>query len=217
MSIKATGKVVKAFGNLLHVEFQGNIRQGEVALVHVGGVALKGEVIEIVGNVAKIQVFEDTRGVKLDTAGGIFHPFARSRAWTWSADIDCRWSAKSPRKSRRCNRLVSLARRLHSTLDRTRHWDYHPDRQSRRSVVQRGDSLGYTMEGRFHHQIMVPFTIYGNYTITWVIKPGSYTIDTVVAKAVDETGRRASISPWCKNGLSRMPLFRREKNQSRTA
>ena len=43
--------------------------------------------------------------------------------------------------------------------------------------------LGFTMEGRFHHQIMVPFTFFGEYTINWVIKPGSYTIDTVVASS----------------------------------
>ena len=62
----ATGKVVKAFGNLLHVEFQGDIQQGEVSMVRIGGgVSLKAEVIEIVGNTAKIQVFEDTRGIRL--------------------------------------------------------------------------------------------------------------------------------------------------------
>ena len=65
----ATGRVLKAFGNLLHVQFQGNIHQGEVAMVRIGGgVSLKAEVIEIVGDVAKIQVFEDTRGVRLNTA-----------------------------------------------------------------------------------------------------------------------------------------------------
>src|SRR5580704_1860867 len=65
----ATGKVIKAFGNLLQVEFEGHIRQGEVSMVHVGGdVYLKAEVIEIVGNIAKIQVFEDTRGVRLNTS-----------------------------------------------------------------------------------------------------------------------------------------------------
>ena len=64
----ATGKVVKAFGNLLHVAFEGNIQQGEVAYVRVGNdTLLKSEVIEIVGDVAKIQVFEDTRGVRLNT------------------------------------------------------------------------------------------------------------------------------------------------------
>ena len=28
-------------------------------------------------------------------------------------------------------------------------------------VLQRGDTLGTTLEGRFHHQIMVPFALYG--------------------------------------------------------
>ena len=65
--IKATGTVKKAFGNLLQVQFEGHIRQGEVSMVHLDGVQLKAEVIEINGDVAKIQVFEDTKGVKLNT------------------------------------------------------------------------------------------------------------------------------------------------------
>ena len=48
--VHATGKVIKAFGNLLQVEFEGDIRQGEVVMVHVENVNLKAEVIEIVGN-----------------------------------------------------------------------------------------------------------------------------------------------------------------------
>ena len=63
----ATGKVVKAFGNLLHVAFEGNIRQGEMAIIKLGALQLKGEVIEIAGQEAKVQVFEDTWGIKLGT------------------------------------------------------------------------------------------------------------------------------------------------------
>ncbi|MBS0649568.1 MAG: hypothetical protein JSR93_00255, partial [Verrucomicrobia bacterium] len=47
----ATGRMIKAFGNLLQVEFEGDIRQGEVCMVRLGGgTSLKAEVIEIVGN-----------------------------------------------------------------------------------------------------------------------------------------------------------------------
>ena len=63
----AHGRVVKAYGNLLQVEFQGSIRQGEVAMVVLNGIRLKAEVIEITGKEAKIQVFEDTKGVKYHT------------------------------------------------------------------------------------------------------------------------------------------------------
>ena len=53
----ATGVVTKALGNLLQVKFDGNVRQGEVAMVKVQDVNLKAEVIEIVGSEAKIQVY----------------------------------------------------------------------------------------------------------------------------------------------------------------
>jgi len=65
--VVATGKVVRAFGNLLHVAFEGDIRQGEVAMIDLGNISLKAEVIEIVGSEAKLQVYEDTRGIKLGT------------------------------------------------------------------------------------------------------------------------------------------------------
>ena len=61
------GKVTKAFGNLLFVLFEDNIRQGEVAFVKLGDLSLKAEVLEIKGREAKIQVFEDTKGIKLGT------------------------------------------------------------------------------------------------------------------------------------------------------
>ncbi|HEY4492329.1 MAG TPA: V-type ATP synthase subunit A, partial [Acidobacteriota bacterium] len=67
VKVSATGKVEKAFGNLLQVKFTGSIRQGEVAYVKVGDKKLKAEVSEIAGDLAKLQVFEDTRGVNFNT------------------------------------------------------------------------------------------------------------------------------------------------------
>ena len=63
----ARGKVKEAFGNLLHVEFEGNIKQGEICFIKIKDEALSCEVIEINGNEAKAQVFEDTSDIKLDT------------------------------------------------------------------------------------------------------------------------------------------------------
>lgn len=64
--VAATGKVVKAYGNLLHVEFEGEIRQGELCAIRLGDLFLSAEVVEIVDRIAKVQVFEDTRGITLD-------------------------------------------------------------------------------------------------------------------------------------------------------
>ncbi len=184
---KARGKVVRAFGNLLYVEFEGAIRQGEVAMVNLGEVNLKAEVIEINGNTAKVQVFEDTRGIKLGTPvyfeGYLLEAELGPGLLTSILD-----GLQNPLEKVADNTGLFLSRGVYLfPLDRTRHWDYNPTAKVG-SVVSRGDYLGFTMEGRFHHQIMVPFSSFGTFTLTWVIDRGSYNIDTVVAKGVDEKG-----------------------------
>lgn len=206
----ATGKVVKAFGNLLHVEFEGNIYQGEVCMVRVGGgVSLKGEVIEIVGTIAKVQVFEDIRGIRLDTPVEFSTHLLEAELGPGllSSIFD---GLQNPLEKVAAATGLFLSRGVYiQPLDRTRHWDFHPTAKIGDEVV-RGDSLGFTMEGRFHHQIMVPFTFFDDYKVSWVIKPGSYSIDTVVAKVVDSEGQEHSITMIQKWAI-KMPLFEGEK------
>ncbi len=206
----AAGKVVKAFGNLLHVEFEGDIRQGEICMVRVGGgVSLKAEVIEIVGDIAKVQVFEDTRGVHLNTSVEFTTHLLEAELGPGllTSIFD---GLQNPLEKVADATGLFLSRGVYiQPLDRARHWDYHPSAKVG-DVVRRGDSLGYTMEGRFHHEIMVPFTFFGDYTVNWVIKPGSYTIDTVVARVVDDKGGEHQITMMQKWAV-KMPLFEGEK------
>lgn len=206
----ATGKVVKAFGNLLHVAFSGNIRQGEVCTVHLGeGVNLKAEVIEILGEVAKIQVFEDTRGVRLGTSIGFSTHLLEAELGPGllTSIVD---GLQNPLEKVADATGLFLSRGVYlPPLDRARHWDFHPSVKVD-DLVTRGDFLGFTMEGRFHHQIMVPFTLVGEYRVSWVIKPGSYTIDTVVAKLIDQKGQEISVSMVQKWPV-KVPLFEGEK------
>lgn len=184
----AKGKVVKAFGNLLQVEFEGHIRQGEVAMVHCNGALLKAEVIEILGNEAKIQVFEETRGVKLNSevsfTGNLLE--AELGPGLLSSIFD---GLQNPLVEVADIAGFFLPRGLYiPPLDRKKHWDFEPTAKVGEELI-RGDTIGTTREGRFAHHIMIPFTLYGTYKLIWVILPGSYPIDTVVAKAVDESGK----------------------------
>lgn len=189
----ATGKVKKAFGNLVQVEFEGSIRQGEVAMVQLDGIGLKSEVIEIVGNEAKIQVFEDTKGIKLGTevtfTGDLLEAELGPGLLTSIFD-----GLENPLEEVANKAGLFLPRGVYvPALNRQKHWDYEPIVKVG-DVVERGDYLGKTLEGRFTHYIMVPFTMFGKYTITQVTKSGSYNIDTVVAKAKDEAGREHSFT-----------------------
>lgn len=183
----ATGEVVKAFGNLLQVRFNGFVRQGEVAMVGVDNAQLKGEIIEIVGNEAKLQVFEDTRNVELNTpvqfTGELLE--AELGPGLIGSILD---GLQNPLEEVAKIGGFFLPRGVYlPPIDRQKHWDYHPATKIG-NVLSRGDTLGTTLEHRFHHKIMVPFSLFGKYKITWLIKSGSYTVDTVVAKATDENG-----------------------------
>lgn len=184
----AKGRVVKAFGNLLHVNFEGHVRQGEVGTVQLNGLHLKAEVIEITGNDVKIQVFEDTRGIKFGTPV-VFEQYlleAELGPGLLASILD---GLQNPLEAVANATGYFLQRGIYlPPIDRTRRWEYQPKAKVGQRV-QRGDSLGLTLEGRFQHQIMVPFNRYGFYELTWVICPGSYTVDTVVARAMDDAGR----------------------------
>lgn len=180
MTTYATGKVTRAFGNLIHVRFEGNIRQGEVAMVKVNGLHLKAEVIEIAGLEAKLQVFEDTKQIEFGTEVEFTTHLLEAELGPGllSSIVD---GLQNPLEKVADAAGLFLQRGIYVTpLDRVKHWDFLPlakvgDR------VKRGDYVGYTMEGRFHHYIMVPFMLHDEYEVVWVAKAGSYTIDEQMA------------------------------------
>lgn len=206
---RSQGKVTKAFGNLLQVEFQGDIRQGEVAMIHVNGLQLKGEVIEIAGKEAKIQVFEDTRDIKLHTLVTFTDNLldAELGPGLLSSIVD---GLQNPLNEVADAAGLFLPRGLYlPPLDRQKHWDYIPIAKIGQ-VLQRGDTIGTTMEGRFQHHIMIPFSKFGSYTITWIIPHGAYTIDTVIAKARDEKGEEHAFTMVQKWPIKN-PIFQGER------
>lgn len=192
-AIFAVGRVVKAFGNLLQVKYEGDIRQGEVAMVDVDGTGLKAEVIEINGDEAKLQVYEDTRGVKLDTpvnfTGSLLEAELGPGLLTSILD-----GLQNPLLSvAEISGLFLPKGNYLPAIDRSKKWDYKPVAKVG-DLLRRGDTLGTTPEGRFQHQVMFPFDKVGDYTITWVIEAGSYDVDTVIAKAKDNRGKEYSFT-----------------------
>ena len=57
-------KVVGINGNMVTIEFDGNVAMNEVGYVNVDGKKLKGEVIRIRGNKAQFQIYEMTQGIQ---------------------------------------------------------------------------------------------------------------------------------------------------------
>lgn len=189
----ATGVVIKAFGNLVQVQFKGDVRQGEVAYVKVGNKELKAEVIEILGDEVKLQVFEDTRGVRWGSPVRFLKDLLEVELGPGllSSVVD---GLQNPLERVADEAGLFLPRGLYlEALDRNKHWDYLPTAKIG-DVLERGDAFGYTLEGPFRHLIMLPFSRHGFYRVSWVVKPGSYNIDQIVAKATDEEGTEHSFT-----------------------
>ncbi|MFA5250673.1 MAG: V-type ATP synthase subunit A, partial [Parachlamydiales bacterium] len=190
---KAKGRVVEALGNLLHVEFNGSIRQGEICLIHLGALKLPAEVIEINHNLAKVQVFEDTMAVKLGQEvvfqnhlleaelgpgllGGVFD------------------GLQNPLEEIAKVSGLFLKRGVFlPSLDRKKKWPFHPCAQIK-AQVQRGALLGTVPEGRFEHKIMVPFALGKKYTLVWLAPEGSYTLEEPVARLQEENGLEITLT-----------------------
>jgi len=189
----ATGHVIKAFGNLIQVQFEGSVAQGEIAFVEFDGLHLKAEVIEIAGNTAKLQVFEDTKGVYLGASVSFTGHLLEAELGPGllTAIVD---GLQNPLEQVADEVGLFLNRGVYmSSINRTKRWDFMPQAKVG-DVVERGEVLGSVLEGRFHHQIMVPFALYDKYTLTYVAPPGAYAVDTLIAKGVDKEGKEHAFS-----------------------
>ncbi len=184
----ATGTVIKALGNLLQVRFEGDVSQGEVCMVHLGDLHLAAEVIEVAGDEVKIQVFEDTRGIKLNTpvhfTGHLLQAELGPGLLTSIYD-----GLQNPLEKIADVSGLFIARGVYlPALDKEKKWDFTPTAKVG-DLLERGEKLGFVPEERFQHSIMVPFSFRGKCKLSWVAPKGSYTIETPIAKGHDSEGK----------------------------
>ena len=188
-----TGKVVSINGNLLSVEFDGNVSLNEICFVKVDDTSLKSEVIRIRGKVAQVQVYEMTDGIKCgDTV-------------EFSGDMLC--AELGPGLLGQVydglqNPLPTLAEQAGWFLERgiyadgldcEKKWAFTPLAKVG-DTVRAGEYIGFVPEGPFTHKIFIPFYLLGNYTVKSIADKGEYTIKETVAVITDERGRDIPVS-----------------------
>lgn len=189
----AKGTVQNAYGNLLSVKFEGSISLGEVGFVHLGNHKLKAEVIEIESNIAKVQVFEDTTGVRLGTE--VYFEKTLLEVSLAPGLLGSIYDGlQNPLEEIANTSGAYLPRGLYfDPIDDVKHWSFTPSVKIG-SVVKRGDVLGVVPEGRFSHKIFVPFQFYDEYTVVWVADQGSYTVKDPIAKLQDSRGNELKVT-----------------------
>lgn len=162
-------------------------------VVRVGDAGLMGEVIRLEGELATIQVYEDTSGLligepvestgaplKLELGPGLLSSIYDGIQRPLPVIADDTGSDFIARGT------------VASALDRSKKWDFTPVAKVGQAVTG-GDVIGTTPEGgTVVHRVMVPPDVKG--TIATIVEPGSYTIDEVVARLED--GTEITMSQW---------------------
>ena len=187
------GKVVSINGNLVSVEFDGNVSMNEICYVFVGDTALKSEVIRIKGNIAQVQVYEMTDGIQCgDTVEFTGDMLSADLGPGLLGQIYDGLQNPLPVLAEQAGWF--LERGIYADgLNTEKKWEFTPTAKVG-DIVRAGEYIGTVPEGPFTHKIFVPFYLLGNYTVKSIAEKGEYTVKETIAVLTDERGREIPVS-----------------------
>ena len=170
------GEVIRVSGPVVHAGGMRGSRMYDV--VRVGDGALTGEVIRLDQEVAVIQVYEDTTGLKTgEVVENTGEPLRVELGPGLLASIFDGVQRPLPLLVKKSGDFISRGITV-SALDHERRWEFEPSVQVG-AVVGPGDVLGTVREFNLDHRVMVPPDLHG--TVEEVAE-GALTVDDAVVR-----------------------------------
>ena len=189
----STGRIVGINGNMAHVEFDGDIIQNEVGYVLSQGRRLKSEVIKISGNIAFMQVFEYTKGIKVgDEVTFSGEMLSVQLGPGLLTQIYDGLQNPLPEMAKEYGFFLPIGVEL-DALSFEKEWEFTPIAKTG-DKVKRGEYLGKVPEGIFEHKIMVPFDLRDEYEVVEIAAQGSYNVKQKIAVLKDNHGKKHDVT-----------------------
>ncbi len=188
------GTIRKVAGPLVVAGGMAEARMYDV--VYVSDMRLLGEIIEIKGDAASIQVYEETWGLGPgDRVYSTGEPLSLELGPGLLTSIYDGIQRPLDKVRERSGDWISRGINIPG-LDHSRRWEFTPTATVDSSVTG-GDFLGSVPETEtVEHRIMIPPGISG--TLTWIAPAGSYTIDEVIAKVRTASGEEVDLRMYQK-------------------
>ena len=184
------GKVKGIISNLVIVQADGPVSQNEICYLTTKDTPLMAEVIKVISSNAYVQVFESTRGLKIDDpvefSGHMLEvllgPGILSRNYDGlQNDLDKMEG-------------VFLQRGDYTfPLNEEKLWELKPIAKPGDEVTAAG-WLAEVSENGQPHKIMVPFTFEGKYKVKSVVSEGNYKINDTIAVLTDGEGNEIEVT-----------------------
>ncbi|MGD9079439.1 MAG: V-type ATP synthase subunit A [Desulfobacterales bacterium] len=197
-SESASARVLSVRESLVSIDTGGTaIKKNEVGYILVGKERLMAEVLRVHGNTADMQVFEDTRGVKVgdpvEMSNQMLSVFLGPGLLGQVFD-----GLQNPLALLARNHGFFLPRGEDVfPLDHEKKWAFTPMASTGDKLVA-GQPLGAVKEGLFSHKIMLPFSEPEAVEVTW-IQEGSFTVNTPIARIQTPDGAERELTmvqPW---------------------
>lgn len=191
--VENIGRVVSINGNLVSVAFDGNVSMNEICYVKVADAALKSEVIRIRGNVAQVQVYEMTGGIRCgDSVEFTGEMLSAQLGPGLLGQIYDGLQNPLPLLAEKAGWFLERGNYADG-LDADKKWEFTPTARVG-DRLRAGEYVGTVPEGAFTHKIFIPFYLLGTYTVKSIVEKGYYTINDTVAVITDERGREISVT-----------------------
>jgi V/A-type H+-transporting ATPase subunit A len=189
---KNSGKILAVNGNMAQVEFSGDIMQNEVGYVLSQGKRLKSEVIKINGNIAFMQVFEYTKGIKVgDEVEFSQEMLSVQLGPGLLTQIYDGLQNPLPEMAEKYGFFLPVGVEM-DAISFEKEWEFTPLVKPG-DKVKKGSFLGKVPEGIFDHKIMVPFDMRDEYEVEEIAAQGSYTVQRKIAVLKDSRGEKHEV------------------------
>jgi len=190
---KRHGAIISITGNMISVRLKDDIIQNEVGYVVQGDRRLKAEVIKVRGDVAFMQVFEYTKGIKIgDTVEFTGEMLSVQLGPGLLGKIYDGLQNPLPELAEQFGFFLPIGVERDAVSFEKR-WEFTP-LAKKGDIVTGGSFLGYAPEGIFQHKIMVPFYLREEYTVDKIADKGSYAVQETIAELSDKKGKRHTVT-----------------------
>jgi V/A-type H+/Na+-transporting ATPase subunit A len=188
MTTRRKGRVTKISGNMVTVCFDSPVMQNEVAYILHAGERLKAEIIRVRGNLAEMQVYEATGGLRVSEEVEFTGELLSVELGPGMlGQIFDGLQNPLPEIAEQCGFFLKRGVYI-NPLSEKESWDFTPIVTPGKSV-RAGDKLGYVSEKIFRHYCMVPFSFQGHFEVQSIEGRGSFSVRDVVARLKDPEGK----------------------------
>ena len=182
------GKIVDVAGPVVKAKQMKGAKMYD--LVRVGEEKLVGEIIELIGDRATIQVYEDTTGLKPgDDVINTGMPLVVELAPGLLASIYDGIQRPLPRIMERAGDFITRGIEIYA-IDRKKKWDFIP-KVKKNEKIGKGDIIGVVQETPIaEHRIMIPLDIEKG--VVKNIEEGKFTVEDTIA-TIEVNGKEKEI------------------------